>query len=111
GQTIGYVGESGLATGDHLHFEIRKNGVPHDPLTMPLPDGKPLSGTRLTAFSSRIQPLVARLSGSQPDATMLASATATGVCTETGAINAVLALAPEQVEADALGQVFCSSTG
>ncbi len=32
GQTIGFVGRSGLATGPHLHYELRVDGVPHDPL-------------------------------------------------------------------------------
>lgn len=40
GQVIGYVGRTGLATGDHLHYEFRIDGVHHNPLTVSLPKSK-----------------------------------------------------------------------
>jgi len=37
GKTIGYVGRTGRATGDHLHYEFRVDGTPKNPLTAKLP--------------------------------------------------------------------------
>ena len=42
GDVIGYVGMTGLATGPHLHYEMRYNGAPKDPLAIDLPPGDPV---------------------------------------------------------------------
>jgi len=42
GQTIGYVGMTGGATGPHVHYELRRNGRALDPLSIRLPAGDPV---------------------------------------------------------------------
>ncbi|MBE8157882.1 MAG: M23 family metallopeptidase, partial [Betaproteobacteria bacterium] len=64
GQTIGYVGQTGLATGPHLHYEFRVRGKHKDPLSASVPKVAPsLSGKPLAEFQDAAKPLFAQLDG------------------------------------------------
>jgi len=61
GETIGYVGQSGWATGPHLHYEFRFHDQNRDPLTMTFQSAQPLLEIELPAFKRAADPLLARL--------------------------------------------------
>ncbi len=61
GQVIGYVGATGLATGPHLHYEFRVDGVHRNPLTVRLPPARPVPARYREDFRRRTASLVAAL--------------------------------------------------
>jgi murein DD-endopeptidase MepM/ murein hydrolase activator NlpD len=53
GQIIGYVGATGLATGPHLHYEIRTGKKPVNPLKVKFPGGEPIPKSLMAGFEER----------------------------------------------------------
>jgi len=53
GEVFAYSGMTGMATGPHLHYEIRINGGQINPLTVKMAQGRMLMGKLLRMFQEK----------------------------------------------------------
>ncbi len=63
-QVIGYVGQTGLASGPHLHYEFRIDGEHKNPLTVKLPKATPIAAEYKQDFLAKTQVLMTALRAS-----------------------------------------------
>lgn len=74
GEVIGYVGMTGLATGPHVHYEYRINGVYRNPANVTVPKADPIPANLMEDFRAKTAPLLADLDAPAADPVRVARA-------------------------------------
>lgn len=63
GQTIGYVGATGIATGPHLHYEVLAHDHQINPMSVKMPAGRQLAGIELRRFNITVADIERKIRG------------------------------------------------
>ena len=74
GEVIGYVGMTGLATGPHVHYEYRVQGVYRNPARVTMPKADPIPANLMEDFRLKTAPLLADLDAPADEAVRVARA-------------------------------------